>query len=197
MSKTFIRNPIFLIPCSAILLDWITKLYFNLTLGTPRIARQPFEIFGFLDIIFYPAILLKIIRGQISNFKVFPHLVHKYIGLAERFMAVLAVFLLILSLWLLYKYIKRNLHWKYFYCVVAGASLANQIEAMIFGRIVDWLRIELSVHIQKSNISLSVYQETAILNLADLLLYTFIPLTILFYLGHIVLKRKVKNEKVT
>ena len=197
MRKAFIRNPVFWIPCSVVFLDWITKLYFNLTLGKPRIARSPFDLLDFLgvmDLIYYPAILLNIVRGQIFNFNVFPHLVHIYVCAADRIVSLLSVFLLILSLWFLYKYIKQNIYWKYLYCIVAGASLANSIEIMISGMAIDWLRINYNFIVTKSienGPRPGVYGSSTVLNLADVLIYVFTPLTILFCLGQIILKRNV------
>jgi hypothetical protein len=197
MGKSFIRNPAFWIPSSVILLDWGTKIYFNLTLGKPKIGFQPFELINFTDIIYYPVIFFKVIFGQITNFEIFPQLFHKYVCIYDRIIAILFSFFLIISIWLLHKYIKNSSYYKKFYYIVAGASLANEIELMIFSWTIDWLRINFSFIVAyqvKNSPRPGIYRSATYLNLADILIYIFIPLAILFYLGHLCTKWRTKNE---
>jgi lipoprotein signal peptidase len=193
--KAFIRTPVFWIPCSVVFLDWITKLYFNSTMHNPEIfIRTNLVTQCLISIVSIFKVLPKLLQGENINVKIYPYLGYVYGNIFDKIVATILIFLMILSLWILYKRFRPSYLWKYIYYVVAGAVLANTIELIIFGMVIDWLEIDLTFYIKTQN-SLHSYGFPTVINLADAILHIFIPLTMLFYFGSIFIKRRVKNVK--
>jgi lipoprotein signal peptidase len=186
----FCRGPTFWIPCSIILLDWISKFYFNLILENPIITEQNLIATWFNGIISVPVILFKIFQGEISRWDVHLSLGYAYGSPIDRVVALLFVFFIVFSLWFVHRSQKKSCC-AYFYCFVAGAFLANIIEKAITGKVVNWIAVDLFQEVwtrTMDGVVIGEYKITKIVNLADILILVCLPILLVFCLREIVLK---------
>lgn len=191
MNKTFIRNPTFWIPCSIILLDWISKFYFNLILENPIISEQNLIATWFNGIISVPVILFKIFQGEISRWDVHLSLGYAYGSPIDRVVAFLFVCFVVFSLWFVRN--QKKSCCAYFYCFVASAFLSNTIEKAITGKVINWLGVDFYYQVTTSfrdRLEIDVYRLTKILNLADILLLVCLPILIVFCLRKIAFRKE-------
>lgn len=187
----FCRGPTFWIPCSVILLDLISKFYFNLILGNPIITEQNLIATWFNGIISVPVILFKIFQGEISRWDVHLSLGYAYGSPIDRVVALLFVFFVVFSLWFVQRSQEKSCC-AYFYCFVAGAFLSNTIEKAITGKAINWLGVDFYYEVTtslKDRFEIEVYRLTKILNLADILLLVCLPTLIVLCLRKIAFRK--------
>ncbi len=219
-TKRLITHPAFIIIAAICALDWLTKAFFTLALSNPIVSHQPIVIANLKRIWGMPHFYKDMLCGKLDYALA---LGYHYGYWIDYLVAGTICGAILYTVYLIArgKFSLKGWVGKIGYGVLAGAFLANTLEMIVTGKVINWLRISRFFNVVKKipggefiletdldlskirvfsvvektsdSVCVSLYRQDQITNLADVILFVMVPLFGILAIIKLVLWCKKRN----
>lgn len=193
--KRLITHPTFIIIAAICALDWLTKAFFTLTLSNPIVSHQPVVITTLKTILGIADFYKGLFSGKLDCGLA---LGYHYGSWLDYLTAGIICGAILLTLYLIAcnKFFLKGWVGKIGYGVLTGPFLANTLEMIVTGKVINWLRISRFFNVVEKipdGVNVSLYRQDKITNLADAILFFAVPVFVILAITELGLSCKKRN----